>query len=89
MEKPGKVCKPISSHDTKALTEYCEKNIPNPGDSILWKFIKCGDYLMEHKNVFVHWASVPFVFLVIVPFVFSTEIYYWVRQKITGRGYWG
>ncbi len=82
MEKPEKAQKPISSYDTKALAEYFEKNFPNPTDSISWKLMTCGDYLIDHKNIFVRWGSVPIVFIVILPLYLLFEFYDGVRRKL-------
>lgn len=49
---------PISSHDTKRLKEYFEKNIPNPMESLSWKLIKLGDQLLEHPNPVIRWVSI-------------------------------
>ena len=81
MDKSEKAREPISSHDIKALKEYFDKHFPNPEGSIAWKLIRYGDHLVEHKNAFIRWGSLPFVLAVFLPI----GLYDWAKNRATKR----
>lgn len=48
---------PISTYDEKGLTKYFGKNLRDPGETIVWKLIGFGYYLLDHKNPIIRWVS--------------------------------